>query len=466
MKLIKFGGSSLKDANGFLKIADIIKKEDEKIIVILSGVNGVTDTIQEYLKYKKYDEIAIQKIIQQIKRLHNKIASKSISDIAVLKKVQFQLNTKIEKLEKLLRGIYYIEELTDKTKDLIISYGERLSVLILAGVLIDQNLKAEALEADKIGIITNGNFGDAVVNPKEISKNLKKTIYPLIKQDIIPIITGFFGCDNNGYTTIFGRDGSDYSASIIANALDVDRVELWKNTDGFRSADPKKIKETNLIEKLSYSEAAELSYFGAKILHPRTVEPLKEKNIKLIIKNIKNPVGKGTEISNLYKMDKSKIKSLAYNNNIASLKIFGPGIGYKPGVLSEITRLLNTNKTNIKSVITSQTCINILLDKKDLITSKNLLEEKRIDTIEKIETKDDIALIAVVGYNIAKKYGIAADIFKSISKKQINIESISAGASNSAYYFIIKNIHLDIVLQTVHDDIFFETKTLKPELAI
>jgi len=453
VKVLKFGGSSLKNAKDFRNVAEIIKKEEDRPIVILSGVCGVTDTIQKYLTYKKLDEIAIQGLIQHLRRLHFKISSGAITDIAILKKVQNTLQNKLEKLERLLRGVYYVEELTDRIKDLILSFGERLSVPILAGTLVDQDVKAKALEADNLGVLTNGDFGNAVAILNPISENLKNSILTLLDKDIVPIITGFFGCDSNGHTTLFGRNGSDYSASVIAYVIDADEVDIWKDVDGFLSADPTIIKDAHLLQNLSYKEAAELSYFGAKILHPRTVEPLMKKGIKLKIKNTHNPHVTGTEIGNNNYNKNQLVKSIAHSKDIACIKIHGSGIGYKAGVLSEITSYISSNKTNIKSVITSQTCITLLLEKKDLNKSYNILAEKQIETVERIEQIKDIALIAIVGEEISNRYGIASRVFNSIAEKGINIELISAGASDVAYYFIVKEIFLEPALEAIHSEL-------------
>ncbi|MCK4365984.1 MAG: aspartate kinase, partial [Thermoplasmatales archaeon] len=319
MKVLKFGGSSLKNARDFKNVAKIIKNQDGKSVVILSGVCGVTNTIQKYLTYQKFDEIALQGLIQHLRRLHFKISSEAISDIAILKKVQNTLLIKLDKFERLLRGVYYVEELTDRTQDLILSYGERFSVPILAGTLQDQCVKSLAFEADNLGILTNGDFGNAVALLNPISDKLKKEILPLLDKNIVPIITGFFGCDNNGHTTLFGRNGSDYSASVIAYAIDADEVNIWKDVDGFLSADPTIIKDTHVLPHLSYKEAAELSYFGTKILHPRTVEPLMKKEIKLVIKNTHDPLKIGTEIGNNNNGKKASIKSVAHSTDIACI---------------------------------------------------------------------------------------------------------------------------------------------------
>ena len=451
MKVIKFGGSILKDSKDFKEVAEIIRNENEKIVVILSGVSDVTDTLFKYLNYKKIDENAINGLINHLKSLHFKITSEAITDIAIKKKVQNTLKIKLEQLEQLLRGVYYVKELTPKTRALILSYGERLSVQILAGTLNDKGIKAKAFEADNLGIITNGDYGNAIAILNPISKNIKKSILHLFNDNIIPIITGFFGCDTNGHTTLFGRNGSDYSASIIAYAIDADRVDIWKDVDGFLSADPKIIDNAHLIKNLTYREAAELSYFGAKILHPRTVEPLIKKNIKLIIKNIYNPILKGTSICLNNQKNKEIIKSIAYRSDISCLKIHGSGVGNNPGVLSEITSVFRKNNINIISVITSQTCIAILLESKDLDKSYNLLEIKHIKTVEKIEKINEIALIAIVGEGLHNNNGIVAKVSNAVAKNKINIEMISAGASNVAYYFIVKKRAVAIAIKAIHN---------------
>jgi len=454
LKVIKFGGSSLKDAKGFRDVAAIIENEKEKKIVILSGVCGVTDVIQTHVMYKKLDEIAIQGLIHQLKRLHFKISSEAISDTDILKEVHNTLQNKIEKLEQLLRGVYYIEELTERTKDLILSYGERLSVPILAGILNNRGIKADDFEADNIGILTNGDFGNAVAELNSISENLKNNVLPLLDKNIVPIITGFFGCNTKRDTTLFGRNGSDYSASVVAYAVDADVVEIWKDVDGFLSADPTIIKDARLIKHLSYREAAELSYFGAKILHPRTVDPLMQKNIPIHIKNVYNPDNNGTKISKNRYVREELVKSVSYSNDIAVIKIHGSGVGKKPGVLSEIVTYISSQKINIKSVITSQTCINLLIDKKDLNQCYNLLNAGKIKTVEKIEKIKDVALICVVGEGLLSRHGIAARVFSVVADNGINVEMISAGASEVAYYFIVKERFLNPAITAIHKEFF------------
>ncbi|MCK5608770.1 hypothetical protein KAR91_43230, partial [Candidatus Pacearchaeota archaeon] len=246
MKVMKFGGSSLKDADGFQTASNIIKNEKDKKVVILSGVYGVTDTIRKFIDSGNNDEETVKEFVQHLYNLHIKISLEAIEDKGISIRVHNALVKKLERLERLLRGVYYVEELTDKTRDLILSYGERLSVTILEGTLNDINVKSRAFEADGIGVLTNGDFGNATAILNSVADNLKKNISPSINKNIVPIITGFFGCDSNGHTTSFGRNGSDYSASVIAYAIDADYVELWKDVNGFMSADPSFVKDAHL----------------------------------------------------------------------------------------------------------------------------------------------------------------------------------------------------------------------------
>jgi aspartate kinase len=257
-----------------------------------------------------------------------------------------------------------------------------------------------------------------------------------------------------GKTTLFGRNSSDYSAAVIASGVKATSIEIWKDVDGFMSADPKIVPYSHLIHKLSYYEAAELSYFGAKILHPRTVNPLIKQSIPLFIRNFNEPDNEGTEIFSEEHEQETIIKSVTYNENISVLKIKGSGVGSKPGIISEIGRRLSQLGVNIYSIITSQTCINLLIDKKNSEISYNALKGMENGVIESVEHRDDEVVIAVVGIGIDRTPGLAAKLFNSVAQKNINIEMISLGASEVAIYFIVKQKDLEEAVKAIHDDFF------------
>jgi aspartate kinase len=325
-----------------------------------------------------------------------------------------------------------------------------MSAYIIQGVLQDVNVPAEAYEADKIGIVTDGIFCKATADLKKCEENLKKNILPEIKHGKVPVITGFFGCDKEGRTTTFGKNGSDYSASVVAFALNADCLELWKDVDGFMSADPYMISDAQTIDMLSYNEAAELAYFGNDILHPRTVGPVRRKGIPIMIKNIKKPQNKGTTICEMGQEDHGTIKSVAYSTDLVEIRISGSWAGLRSGTLSMVTGILGQNKINIFSVATSHTHLSLLIHKTDLKKCLSALKAISEGVIEDITYFEDIALVCVVGEGSKSKLGLAGRLFSAVSEDSVNVENISPGASDAAAHFIIKKEELKKTVDAIH----------------
>lgn len=453
MKVMKFGGGCLKNGKDFLDVAGIIKNEKNGLIVVVSAVYGITDYLIEAMQKALVSEKEIERIVEKIKEIHFTICEE------ILKKetkiwVRTEIESRIEKLRKNLYGICYTHEITDSLRAMILSYGERFSTFLLAGVLRSEGIDAEPFESDKIGIVTDESYDNATANLPLVEKNLKSSLLPFLEKKVIPVVSGYFGRTPQGKVSLFGRNGSDYSASVVAYAIDASSLEIWKDVDGFMSADPKIVKNAKLLEKLSYSEAAELSYFGAKILHPRTVEPISLKKIPLIIKNMKEPEKPGTLISHEKEEIENIIKSVTFNRQISILRIQGAGVGCKPGIISEIGRKLSEKKINIYSIITSQTCINLIIDRNDSEESFKCLKSLEGGVIERIDRIENMALVAVVGEGIARKEGIAGRVFSAVAKEGVNIEMMSGGASDVAYYFIVKENQLEKVINAVHSEFF------------
>ena len=454
MKVMKFGGGCLKDGRHFLRAGRIIMEERDKTAVVVSARGGITDLLDEGILSAVKSEEAVPGIIKDIKDIHARTITKAVRAKTVLRTLEADMEARLKRLERLYFGISYTEEVTESLRALILSHGERLAALILAAVLFAEGRPAVAMEADRIGIVTDGVFENATAQLPEIKKNFANTVLPVLNNGVIPVITGFFGRSPDGKTTTFGRNGSDYSAAITASALDSASLEIWKDVDGFLSADPKIIPTAERIDSLSYYEAAELSYFGANILYPRTIEPLIEHGMPLRIRNIYEPSSSGTLIFNGSSESKGVVKSISANSNIAVIKIRGPGVGVKPGIIAAVGKVLSDLGINIYSVITSQTCINLLLDKNDAGRSHRALQNLAGGVIKKIQTDLDIALIAVVGHGLLKRQGVAARVFTAVAREKINILMTSSGASEVAYYFIIRKPDLEAAVKAVHREFF------------
>ncbi|MFA5795427.1 MAG: aspartate kinase [Candidatus Brocadiia bacterium] len=457
MKVLKFGGASLKSPAAFRDVARIIINTKGDKAVVLSALNGVTDSLLGFIRTcssKPSSQAQIKRFVQNLKTRHFDILKTALGKKAIRPETVRSLNLNLSKLERLFYGVSYVEEVSNRTQDFIISFGERLIVLVMAEVLQSLGARAEPLEADKIGMITDGDFGKASAILPLATRSLRHNLMPIIKKNAVPLITGFFGCDRYQRTTTFGRGGSDYSASVVAYALDADQLEIWKDVDGFMSVSPEIVRSGHLLDVLSYDEAAEMAYFGAEILHPRMVEPAMLKKIPIIIRNTFNPKHKGTAIVAQGYKSRDIVKGIAYDRNIAILKIHGAGVGYKPGVLQDITASIVNRGLNIKSVITSQTCINILLAKDDLESAYQALTKARINVIEHLEKVKGIALVGIVGEGLVRAKGLAAQVFKAVADEDVNVEVISAGASSVAYYFIIKDKFIKRVVRAIYLQFF------------
>ncbi len=351
MKVLKFGGSSLKDAASMMQVGEIIAAEKGDKVIVVSAIQGVTDQLLAFVS-SVHKEQDVNLFVRDLKEKHVHFLSEIASTMSVKQDAVLRISEKMVRLERLLYGISYLEELTPRTKDLVQSFGERLSVIIVSAMLQDIGVNAVPVEADELGIITDGTFGTASVDMEGTRKNINPKLIEMMSRKETPVITGFFGKTNEGHITLFGRNGTDYSASVIANAVDAEVLEIWKDVDGFMSADPKVVPGAVPISVLSYEEAAELSYFGARVLHPRTVEPAKERGITIKVKNVFRPGLEGTVIHPQGVQVTKTIKSISSMKNMAVIKIYGAGLGYKAGVMSEISVRLSDAGVNIYSAAT------------------------------------------------------------------------------------------------------------------
>lgn len=456
MKVMKFGGGCLRNPETVLLVANIVKAQKEKLVVVVSAIYGITDKLIEAIQLAIENEKNIPELISSIEGEHLFICDRLIDKKIFKHSCRQKIKKKLSELTRLLYGISYTGEVTHSLKSLVVSYGERLSALLLAMVLNQIGEKAVDLSAAEIGVVTceDNVFDNATADLAQIKQNFKCSIMPLISQGVIPVITGYFGCTVEGKISNFGRNGSDYSAAVIANGIEADHLDLWKDVDGFMSADPHIVKGAQKIEHLSFQEAAELSYFGAKLLHPRTTEPLARSGIGLNIMNIHNSKKSGSRIFRQGFEKETVIKSVTYNRQIAVLRVLGSGVGFKPGIIARIGSVLAENGINIYSIVTSQTCINLLIDKKDAFPGLTLLKRLQEGVIENVQLYQNKALIAVVGEGLLKKEGVAATVFSAVSDVKINIEMISAGASEVATYFIVRDTDLITAVRAIHDRFF------------
>lgn len=452
-RVVKFGGSNLKDKVGIRNVLQAVKNYNQHLVIIVSAFYGLTDQLIFAINKSAKRELNLEEFIKGLRNQKVKVINEIVSNQALISSYLAEIDKRLDKLRNLLTGISYIQDIPPLVYAEVLSYGERLSSLTLYYLLSASGISCRECLPEEIGLITNGEPLNASIDLEESSERVKDAL----SDNITYILPGFYGVSPKGKINLLGRGGSDYSAAAIAACLDAESLDLWKDVKGFLSADPTIVKNTVNVDSLTYEEAGELAYFGSKILHPRTPEPLVSKNITIRIFNV-NESDKGniplTIINREEKITKEVIKGVSFNDNFGLLKLLGSSVGIIPGILAKSTTELTNEGINIQSVITSQTAINILLSSADLFKAKRVIENKHIDGVNELLIDNDISLIAAVGEGITKQHGIAGRIFSSVAKKEINIKIISFGASSVAIYFIVNKQDRDETIQAIHGEFF------------
>ncbi len=455
MIVLKIGGSSLKTVQSLDLIIRLLQQQtDKRRIIVLSALNGVTNHLMKSTAEALQTDRKISGLLDYLCTLHREWIINAIASPVLKNRVKDEIDYLLSRLEKLLYGIAYTGECTRRTRDLVASMGERLAVHLLAGYLTDRQIEAVGLEADKIGIFADGDFGNATANLPQTAEKLPLSVLPYVEKGVIPVITGFFGVTVDNHTITFGRGGSDYSAAVVAAALNCSELQIWKDVDGFLTADPTIAPDAQPLTYLSYDEAAELSYFGARILHPRTVGPLAQRNIPAVIKNTFRPEAPGTRIGAEKRQNDGIIKSVTFNPQIGYLRLEGAGLGQQVGFLQQVVSVLSQHDINIISVITAQTAVNLLLEKSDINRSKSFIEMTSIPGIDHLEPVLDVALVGVVGEGLSATRGLAARVFAAVAESGTNVEMIVSGASQVAQYFIIKESDVVPTILAIHREFF------------
>lgn len=454
--VFKVGGSVLANPQDMKKIARSFfelkeKMRDIHFVIVVSAIKGITNKLLEALD--NFETLDVEHFLGELFEIHKQFVADDYHTLEILKR-------EIYSIEKLLVGSKMIGKIPDFVRDRVLCSGERWSAVILRNYMEDLNFKIMYPENF---ILTDGKYGNSNVLLEKTKSIIESNFEEWEHGDFI--VPGFYGkSDVDGNITILGRGGSDYTATVLGYSLDALGVVLVKDVPGFLTGDPKITGTVNTIRNLSYEEADELSYFGAKVLHHNAVEPLRIKGIPLYI-CAWNSLGSFeinlcegcTVISNVsdhIESSEAKIKSVSMTDDIAIVQFKGHNLGRVPGILGEIASQVSHAGLNIKFVITSQTSIVLIVSKNDLENVLKIAEKLKIKEIEDIKFSSNKTLIAVVGEGLLNYHGIASRIFQAVASGKINVEMISAGASDVSVYFIVDEKDGQRALKLVHDEFF------------
>ena len=469
--VMKFGGTSVGSGERIRNVAKIVtkRKKEDDVVVVVSAMSEVTNALinisQQALDVR--DIAKVGDFIKFIREKHYKAIKEAIKSEEIKEEVKKIIDSRIEELEKVLIGVAYLGELTPKSRDYILSFGERLSSPILSGAIRDLGEKSIALEGGEAGIITDDNFGNARVKRLEV----KERLLPLLKEGIIPVVTGFIGTTENGYITTLGRGGSDYSAALIGYGLDADIIEIWTDVSGVYTTDPRLVPTAKRIPKLSYIEAMELAYFGAKVLHPRTIEPAMEKGIPILVKNTFEPENEGTLITNDMEMSDNIVKAISTIKNVALINIFGAGMVGVSGTAARIFKALGEEEVNVILISqgSSETNISLVVSEEDVDKAVKALKREFGDfgkksflnnnLIRDVSVDRDVCVISVVGAGMKGAKGIAGKIFTTVSESGANIKMIAQGSSEVNISFVIDEKDLLNCVRKLHEKFIEKTNS-------
>jgi aspartokinase/homoserine dehydrogenase 1 len=462
MKVLKFGGTTVGSVQNVLTLLDILAEESkqEKPVVVLSAMSGVTDLLA-----KMADDAAaghaVSKHLEELEHRHMCVAT------GLLKEQQQgpvleQLDAYFGELENLLQGVHSLRELTPKTRDLVLSYGERCAAFLISKVA--EQRFPEALYVNATAIIkTDSSFGHARVQP-ELTDLLIKSFYQE-NADRMLFVTGFIASDEQGQLTTLGRGGSDYTAALIGSALNCSEIQIWTDVNGMMTADPKMVKKAIPLAELSYTEAMELSYFGARVIYPPSMTPAFLKKIPIIIRNITNPTFPGTAIRHDSQQNGSNIKGISSINNTSIINLQGSGMVGKAGYSGRLFSLLSREQINVILITqaSSEHSITFAVHPADALKAKRLIEQEfelelQAEKLERPTIEQDLAVVAIVGENMKQTPGISGKLFYALGRNGINVRAIAQGSSEYNISVIIFRHDLPKALNSVHDAFFTELK--------
>jgi aspartate kinase len=465
--VMKFGGSSVATGEKIRRVAHLIAdnmSDDYGIVVVISALDGVTNQlIQAAEKAKKGNRQFVSKFRKELLERHLATVKEAIKDKQHQEDAIEVVKERIAELEQVLTGIVYVGELTPKSRDTVIAYGEKLSAPIVNGALKDIGVNSQQLTGGEAGIVTDNNYGEAGLLMNVTKFQLTKKLEPLLKKGTVPVLTGFIAATQNGETTTVGRGGSDYTATIVGAALDADEVWIWTDVDGLMTSDPKIVPEAKTIPEISFQEATELTIFGAKAMHPRALEPARKEGIPVRIRNVFSPNNEGTLIvQDEQSKTKDGVKAVAIVRNVAVITISGAGMVGAPGTAAKVFEVLGRENINILMISqsVSEADISLVIQRNFLERAVSTLEIALLgrDFIREIMSEDDVCVVAVLGAGMKGMPGVASRIFSAVAQKGINVLMIAQGSSELNISFVVKEKDGAETVRAIHREFNLSVK--------
>jgi aspartate kinase len=454
--LMKFGGTSVADAATVRKVVEIVsgyRREGHEIAVVVSAQRGVTDQLIAIAGEVAGNRTtpAIDPFISSLRLRHTAVLSEVGPDFAA--QVGGEIEERLCELENMLHAVHNLRELTPRSLDYLITYGERLNSLVVSAAFRQRGIPSRVMDGCEAGILTTTQHWEAMALP-ESEGRIRSRVAPLLAGSV-PVIMGFMGCTEKGLITTLGRSGSDYSAAIIGAGIDANEIWIWTDVDGIMTSDPRLISDARVISSLSYLEVMELSFFGAKVMHPRSIEPAMKKNIVVRVKNTFNPTHPGTTIVRGEKHDSRVVKALTYIDKVALINICGAQMIGRPGVAKAIFTALAEKEVNVMMISqgSSEANISLVVDENQVtIATEALAMLVKEGLVREVTSNRDVCAVAVIGSGMAGAKGTGGRIFTALGNGEVNVMMISQGSSEVNISFVVQQADGPKAVRILHDE--------------
>ncbi|MBN2412207.1 bifunctional aspartate kinase/homoserine dehydrogenase I [candidate division KSB1 bacterium] len=459
LRLLKFGGSSLASRDRVNNVANIVTKNysgNATVVVVLSAVGGITDQLIEASKTAEINGKKAIEITEKIRQRHLDVFSEELKD----KKIHDIFLSLFTELQDIIKGVSLVKECSPRTMDMLVSFGERLCAQLMTVLFINKGFNAEYIDARDL-VVTDRKHGGARVHIDESYRRIKKRI----NENKIYVVTGYIASTQDGVTTTLGRGGSDYSGSIFGAALDAEKIEIWTDVDGFLSADPRLVNNAFVLPLVSYEEAMELSYFGAKVIHPQTMVPAIKKKIPILIKNSFDPENPGTIISPDKGDFEHPVKGIASFDGISMINIQGGGMVGVPGISGRLFNALAEENINVIMITqaSSEHSISFAVLTTEADAAREAIEnefkiELMAGIIDNVEKTDGLSIIAAVGENMAGTPGISGKLFGALGQNSINVRAIAQGSSERNVSLVVNSNQAEKAVNVMHSAFYLSQR--------
>ncbi len=448
MIVMKFGGTSVGSADRIRALADRVKEAlPRRPVVVVSALSGVTDALVKGARLALARDPAGPATVDTLRARHLGVLAELFPEGKTRAHLAADVEKVLGELHALYTGVHYLGELTPRSLDAISAMGERLSFPIVAEALRAAGIDARPVDARTV-IVTDETFGRAQPLAEETSARVQEHLHPLAEWGAVPVLPGFVAATRSGVTSTLGRGGSDWSASIIGAALPAEEIQIWTDVDGMMTVDPRIVKGAKVIPEVSFEEAAELAYFGAKVLHPATIRPAIDKGIPVRILNSMNPAAPGTNIAGTTQSQSGEPTALAFKKGISVVLIAQPRMLMAHGFVARVFEVFDRHRTPVDLIATSEVSISLTIDQAESLAAI----QQDLGQLGDVKVLREMAIVSIVGRGFMRQPGLAGRIFKALT--EVNVVMISFGASDVNISFVVAETDAERAVRDLHHAFF------------